>query len=225
MRFTILSYISRVKVVSRVAEASVRRALGAFRVVLIAGPRQAGKTTLARIVGGGRRPRRFVTLDDLGALAAAQDDPQGFIDGLPTPVTIDEVQRAPRLLLAIKRRVDDEPRRGGFLLTGSADPMAVRAVKDALAGRLSVLPLGPLTWSERARRPTWNPVTMLLRCRSPREVARRFPASEATRLDHEVVLGGFPEPALHLRARQRGLQDQRGPRQQAGEPGKPGVTW
>ncbi|MFH1724047.1 MAG: AAA family ATPase, partial [Elusimicrobiota bacterium] len=183
----------------RTAQESVQRALKAFRVVLITGPRQAGKTTLARLLGEGRPRRAFVSLDDLTALSSAKSDPQGFIRNLPLPVTIDEIQRAPDLLLPIKRQVDERRRPGDFLLTGSADPMAVQSVTESLAGRMAMIPLRPLTWAERLKRPGWNPLARVLKCRTAKAVAAAFPASPygQTRLDREVLMGGFPEPALH----------------------------
>ncbi len=84
----------------------LERALRAFPVVVVVGMRKTGKTTLVLRFGNGRAGARvYVTLDDLPTLAAAREDPQGFVDGLARPVTIDEVQRVPPLLLAIKRKV------------------------------------------------------------------------------------------------------------------------
>jgi predicted AAA+ superfamily ATPase len=84
-------------------------------VVLVAGPRQAGKTTLVRQVAG--HGMRYLTLDDELTRLSARDDPQGMVRGLDRAV-IDEVQRAPQLLLAIKRSVDEDRRPGRFLLCG-----------------------------------------------------------------------------------------------------------
>lgn len=136
-------------ILARPIEQHIRRDLADTRVVLLAGPRQAGKTTLARKVAG--KDMRFVTLDDPAMLAFAQDDPTAFIRGIDRAV-IDEVQRAPGLLLAIKQAVDEDTRPGRFLLTGSADLMTLPKVADSLAGRMSVIDLLPLSAAEVMRR-------------------------------------------------------------------------
>lgn len=131
----------------------IREALTDTRVVLISGPRQSGKTTLARRLAA--EDRAFLTLDNLSTLSAATDDPVGFVRGLDFAV-IDEVQRAPELLLAIKESVDADRRPGRFLLTGSADVMTLPRVADSLAGRMEIVRLLPLAQAElRGRRPTF----------------------------------------------------------------------
>jgi predicted AAA+ superfamily ATPase len=131
--------------IDRKARPIVETALADTRVVLIAGPRQAGKTTLARQFSGPDRP--YITLDDAGALNAAKTDPVGFIRGISRAV-IDEVQRAPELMLAIKESVDRDDEPGRFLLTGSANLATVPAIADSLAGRMAVIPLLPFAQSE-----------------------------------------------------------------------------
>ncbi len=123
----------------------VQSALLDTRVVLIVGPRQAGKTTLAKQHATAQRP--YLTLDDASTLQAARTDPTGFIRGLKQAV-IDEVQRAPELLLAIKESVDTDPTPGRFLLTGSTNLMAMPAVADSLAGRMEVHTLLPFSQAE-----------------------------------------------------------------------------
>lgn len=106
----------------RLAAPRVARALRDTPVVLVNGPRQSGKTTLVRELLAGAR--EYVTLDDATALAAARADPAGFI-GRFGRVTLDEVQRVPELLFAIKKSVDENRRPGRFLLTGSANLLAL----------------------------------------------------------------------------------------------------
>ena len=114
-------------------------------VTLLVGPRQSGKTTLARQMAAVEM--RYLTLDDELTLLSAKADPTGLIRSLDRAV-IDEVQRAPALLLAIKKSVDEDRRPGRFLLTGSADLMALPTVADSLAGRMETLTLLPLSQSE-----------------------------------------------------------------------------
>jgi predicted AAA+ superfamily ATPase len=129
----------------RFAAARIERALADTRVVLLAGPRQAGKTTLAQSLAG--PDRAYFTLDNATTLAAARADPTGFVRSLEWAV-IDEIQRAPELLLAIKESVDADPGPGRFLITGSANLMTLPRVADSLAGRMETVRLLPLAQSE-----------------------------------------------------------------------------
>lgn len=129
--------------------ARVHRALQDTPVVILNGPRQCGKTTLVgQLIG---RHRSYLTLDDDTVLASARSDPAGFLRGLDR-ASLDEVQRAPELLRAIKRAVDQDRRPGRFLLTGSADLLALPRVSESLAGRMEVITLLPLAHSELLRR-------------------------------------------------------------------------
>lgn len=129
----------------RFAKERIEDALSDTRVVLISGPRQSGKTTLAMNIAGDKTP--FLTLDDANVLRSAVEDPVGFVRGLDRAV-IDEVQRVPDLLLAIKNLVDDDKTPGRFLLTGSANLMTIPKVADSLAGRMEVIRLLPLSQAE-----------------------------------------------------------------------------
>ena len=129
----------------RYIQPRIVEALADTPVVLLSGPRQAGKTTLVRQFAF--EHRKFITLDDELTLLAARQDPVGLVRGLDCAV-IDEVQRAPALLLAIKKSVDEDRRPGRFLLTGSANLMALPTVADSLAGRMETLIMLPLAGCE-----------------------------------------------------------------------------
>jgi len=123
-------------------------ALADTPVVFLRGARQTGKTTLVQMLAAGPYPAHYVTLDNVGILSAASSDPSGFIDGLEKPVVIDEAQRIPDLLLAIKEDVDRNRQPGRYILTGSADILTLPRVADALTGRMEVVTLWPLSVSE-----------------------------------------------------------------------------
>ena len=118
--------------------------------VLINGPRQCGKTTLVQQLAQGMS---YITLDDPGMLIAAQQDPVGLLRQMDRAV-IDEVQRAPQLLLALKMSIDQDRRPGRFLLTGSANILALPQIADSLAGRMEVHTLMPLSQAELQGRPS-----------------------------------------------------------------------
>lgn len=119
--------------------------------VLVVGPRRAGKTTLVRTMQADGRT--YLTLDDQTVLDAALADPVGFVRGLDRAI-IDEVQRAPDLMLAIKKAIDDDYRPGRFLLTGSANVMTLPRVADSLAGRVETIRVLPLAHAEVIGHPT-----------------------------------------------------------------------
>lgn len=123
-------------------------ALSESRAVALLGARQVGKSTLARSIAAREHPADFVSLDDEATALAAQADPQGFVAALSRSTVIDEIQRAPGLLLAIKQRLDLDPTRGQFLLTGSANLLTLPTVADALPGRVDYVNLRPLAQSE-----------------------------------------------------------------------------
>lgn len=118
------------------------------RAVAVLGPRQAGKSTLVRKLATENLQAQYLTLDDPGTLSLATEDPVGFISGLKDPAIIDEIQRAPKLLLAIKSRVDRDNRPGQFLLTGSANLRSIPTIADSLPGRVDYLTLMPFSQGE-----------------------------------------------------------------------------
>ncbi|MGH9336412.1 MAG: AAA family ATPase [Vicinamibacteria bacterium] len=112
---------------------------------MLSGARQVGKSTLARSLAKGSWGGTYVTLDDRASLDAALIDPDGFLAARATPLVIDEVQKAPDLLRAVKRAVDDRRRPGRFLLTGSANVLTLSSVAERLSGRVAVFYLEPLS--------------------------------------------------------------------------------
>jgi predicted AAA+ superfamily ATPase len=193
---------------SRFLRRSIETALADTPVVVIQGPRQSGKTTLARsLVDSGWTYR---TLDDATTLAAARDDPEGFVRGLDR-AAIDEIQRAPGLMLAIKRAVDMDRRPGRFLLTGSANlmtlmeplrsglsspktrakPLRMPLLADSLAGRMEVATLLPLAQAEiLGREPSF--LAGLFAGRLPTAVTPVV----GEHLTTMVLRGGYPEAVL-----------------------------
>lgn len=140
------------KLLTRFAAEEVAELAATFRVVIIGGARQVGKSTLA-VSQLGRRAQQVYSLDDAALLAAATDDPRGFVDALPHGAVVDEFQRAGTgFLLAVKRRVDRDRSKGQLLLTGSANYLAARGVTETLAGRSGRLHLWPLSIGERLGR-------------------------------------------------------------------------
>lgn len=164
------------------------RALGDTPVVFLAGARQTGKSTLVRNLGP---EADYRTLDDLGVLAAAQADPEGFIGALGSRTILDEVQRAPSLLLPIKASVDRDRHPGRFILTGSANVLALPKVADSLAGRMEVLTLWPLAQAELdSLRPGFVDA-----CFSGHPDRLRVSGTSRGELFRRIATGGYPEAA------------------------------
>jgi uncharacterized protein len=130
----------------------VVEALRDSRGVAIVGARQVGKSTLAREIARGELGASEFNLDDDATRRAATIDPAGFVAALSGPTVIDEIQRAPELMLAMKERMDADPTRGQFLVTGSANLLAIASIRDALPGRMIYLTLWPFSQGEILRR-------------------------------------------------------------------------
>lgn len=136
--------------IPRHAVVRVNEALSDTRIVTVEGPRQAGKSTLCAEIASSRG-MRMVTLDDPNVRRAATDDPTGFIAGLGERAFIDELQRAPDLVLALKAEVDRDTAPGRYLVSGSANLLLAPRIGDSLAGRVERIPLRPFTQAEIAR--------------------------------------------------------------------------
>ena len=184
----------------RLVAASLAARLRVMPAVVLTGARQTGKSTLSQDLVPGSR--RFYSLDDLDVLDAARRDPSVLVGG-PQPVTLDEVQREPDLLHAVKRAIDQNRRPGQFLLTGSANLLLMRQVSESLAGRASYLTLWPMTRREQRG---------LGRCGLWEELIAADDADWLDLLATEpddpedwralASRGGFPTPALHLETAQ-----------------------
>ena len=136
-------------VFTRHQQPAIEAALADTPATMLVGPRQTGKTTLARAIAAARGGEAtYSSLDDQGVLDAALADPIGFVAGLKGLAVIDEIQKAPRLLPAIKVAIDNDRRPGRFLLTGSANVLALPRVSESLAGRMEVATLWPLSQGE-----------------------------------------------------------------------------
>lgn len=169
-------------------------------VVFLAGPRQVGKSTLAQHLTRSGFPARYLTLDDLAILGAARSDPVGFVEGLEGPTVIDEVQRAGELLLAIKASVDRDRRPGRFLLTGSANVLALPRVADALVGRMALHSLWPLSQGEmEGVREDFIAAVFSDRVPSP-----LLPPPGRNALAQRLIRGGYPEALARDAAARRG---------------------
>jgi predicted AAA+ superfamily ATPase len=174
---------------------TITHALKTRRVALLNGPRQCGKTTLAKQLVSPEV--RYLTLDDITLREAATRDPQSFVQHPYTTLIIDEIQRAPSLLIAIKKVVDENTRPGQYLLTGSANIQSIPSVSESLAGRITKIRLKTLSQGE-------------IQGNQPAFLERAFhqdfqyPYNPATKEDiiRMAAEGGFPE-AMQLQGRDR----------------------
>lgn len=187
--------LSTSAVLPRLARAALQASLNDTPVVLLQGPRQCGKTTLARSVA---EPTGYgyLSFDDDNLVRAARADPLGFITDLPPKMVLDEVQRVPEIFTTLKLVVDRDRQPGRFLLTGSADVLLLPRLADSLAGRIEVIRLHPMAQVE-------------LRQQSASFLQRLFRAEfgvvGATRMGQAlaelVVAGGFPAALTRLPSR------------------------
>ncbi|MFO1219896.1 MAG: ATP-binding protein [Burkholderiaceae bacterium] len=183
-------------ILPRLAAPALGDRLRAMPALVVTGPRQAGKSTLVQKLAPGKR--RYRTLDDLDVLDAAQRDPDALLGG-SEPLTLDEVQRAPDLLRAVKRNIDQRRLPGRYLLTGSANLLMMRQVSESLAGRASYLTLWPMTRREQrgeGRAGSWEELLNTPETKWIDLLAAQPDAPDDWRA--LALRGGFPTPALEL---------------------------
>ena len=178
------------ELVSRHLHRPIADALGAFRVVVLHGARQVGKSTLARLVAlelGGS----YTTLEDPAIRQLAQTDPGSFLEYQSHPLVIDEIQLGgDSLVRAVKQIVDEDPKPGKFLLTGSTNFLTVPRLSESLAGRARILRLSPLSQAELAGRPAATPPPWL----QPSAIAPQSTHLQRHEYMELVCRGGYPEP-------------------------------
>lgn len=178
----------------RRAYAQVLAALAQARVVVLNGPRQAGKTTLAHALHR-RRGGTFISFDDRSLLDACLDDPRGFLSAHRQPLIIDEFQRAgDGLLYALKLLVDTDRQPGRFLLTGSTRFLTVPTISESLAGRVAIVDLWPFTQGE-ADGLGGSGDSLLRRLLDPAATFAPEGTLTLTRANYleRICRGGFPE--------------------------------
>ena len=191
-----MNIIHVVKTLPRLVDDALAARLRVMPAVVLTGARQTGKSTLVEKLVPGER--RYRSLDDFDVRDAARRNPDALLGG-NDPLTLDEVQREPGLLTAVKRAIDRDRRPGRFLLTGSANLLLMRQVSESLAGRASYLTLWPMTRREQlglARAGRWDDLLA-----APDDQWRDLlAAGDDTEEDWQALAlrGGFPTPALEL---------------------------
>lgn len=182
---------------TRLAQDALQASLADTPVVLLQGPRQCGKTTLARAVA---EPAGFgyLSFDDDNLVRAARADPLGFVLDLPPRMVLDEVQRVPEIFTSLKLVVDRDRQPGRFLLTGSADVLLLPKLADSLAGRMEVIRLHPLAQTELRQQPSGF-LAQLFGAEFKVLAAERMGLALAER----VVAGGFPAALMRQASRRR----------------------
>lgn len=180
----------------RLVGAALAERLRMMPAVVVTGARQTGKSTLAEHLVPGSR--RYLSLDDFDVLDAARRDPLAIVGGTD-PVTLDEVQREPSVLSAVKRAIDRDRRPGRFLLTGSANLLLMRRVSESLAGRASYLTLWPMTRREQRGLGCAGRWDDLLGADESAWRERLAAGDDAAEDWRSLALrGGFPTPAVEL---------------------------
>jgi uncharacterized protein len=175
---------------------ALKKRLNAMPAVIVTGARQTGKSTLVKELTPGKRS--YFSLDDMDVLELSRHDPDALVGGRAN-VVLDEVQRAPDLLLAVKRAIDADRRSGRFLMTGSANLLLMQGVSESLAGRASYLTLWPMTRREQMKQGRCGLWEDILAAKDS-DWADIISKDNAEPEDWHGLArrGGFPTPALHM---------------------------
>jgi len=185
MLYTITHPKESIVYYKRTLSKCLKQATAFFKVVLVTGPRQVGKTTL--LEHSRERNRTVVSLDDMDVLMMAREDPAHFFERFPPPVLIDEVQKAPNLFPYIKKIVDTSDAKGQFWLTGSQQFHLMRDVSESLAGRVAILDLQGFSQSEKGKDEKRPPFLPAIPLRTQRPVWSTQETFDV------IVKGSFPQ--------------------------------
>lgn len=182
--------------IPRAIEQHLQECLTDTPVVVITGPRQSGKTTLARHLldmPEFKESGSYLTLDDENILSIARNDPIGLLRQQNRPVIVDEVQRAPELIRTIKLLVDEDRQPGAFILTGSADLMTLPTLADSLAGRAEFITLYPFSQSELKQPSPAGQSDIICQLLTPDFVPESSGSFGYDEIIPAIVRGGYPE--------------------------------
>ncbi len=182
------------KYIKRTLKKSIEQASKSFKVILLTGPRQVGKTTLLKEIS--KENRSYVTLDDQNLRIAAQKDPAMFIDRLELPVLIDEVQYAPELFSSIKMAVDNSDKTGIFWLTGSQQFEMMENITESLAGRVGVFKLQGLSLEEEEDYPSDGPFLPTVELLKKRRAGRKKGLG-VKEIYKKIWRGSFPDVVIN----------------------------
>lgn len=204
-------YVIIYNMIKRHITSFVKQSLKDFSAVLVIGARQVGKSTVVKQLYDEGIFKSYITLDDISQLEAVTNDPHGFIKNASYPLAIDEIQRVPDLLKAIKKSIDEDKRPGRFLLTGSANIFSYPGVSESLAGRVDIIHLEGLSLGEILNQN--NPSSFILdiflgatipelKDKWTKELEYK-PKINNQSLNEYIFYGGFPEVILKKQERFR----------------------
>jgi predicted AAA+ superfamily ATPase len=167
-----------------------------FPCVAVIGPRQCGKTTLVKMLGSSWH---YFDLESSGDLAAIEPDPLHFLRLYPSQIVIDESQMLPSLFAALRVEIDRQrEQKGRFVITGSSSPGLLRSVSESLAGRIGIIEMSPLLWSELHRNTTSPLIDRLVAgsCTPKALIEGLEPVGSEADVADYWFRGGYPEPWL-----------------------------
>lgn len=180
---------------NRHISSEIKESFSMFPCVMLIGGRQTGKSTILKQLQKEGIIKNISTLDDLSVLGALADDTEGFLEQMQLPAAFDEVQRHPKIMLAIKKKIDDNKRSGMFILTGSANILSYPNVTESLAGRCAFIRMEGLSTSEYLDKPPSNFIKQLFHASEIKEIHPNF-SLDFTEISSSMFYGAYPEVRL-----------------------------